>query len=75
MFGCGPRQAYKVGLYGSTYVWIVPGWWGEHWWKKNDPTVDCTPDQIKEAAGHYIAIAESTWSTDPGVTVNGQVSN
>ena len=67
-------QAYKSGMYGSSYVWILPGWYEKQWWGTRDADLDCTPEQIKEAAGHYIAVTEGTRSTDPGLTVSGEVS-
>ena len=41
------QQAYKEGLYGSKYVWLIVGWYNEDWWKKRD--VECEGEQLIEA--------------------------
>ncbi|XP_032222381.2 gamma-aminobutyric acid type B receptor subunit 2 isoform X2 [Nematostella vectensis] len=65
-------RAYKEGMYGARYLWLIPGWFSDQWWNITD--TDCTPAQIKLAAGNYIAIMESTWSTDPRLTINRQTA-
>ncbi|XP_021367272.1 gamma-aminobutyric acid type B receptor subunit 1-like [Mizuhopecten yessoensis] len=47
-------QAYKEKLYGKKYVWFIIGWYPDNWYKKYDPKVNCTADQLKEALeGHF----------------------
>ncbi|XP_025097922.1 gamma-aminobutyric acid type B receptor subunit 2-like, partial [Pomacea canaliculata] len=47
-------EAYKVGLYGSRVVWLLPGWYDAGWWLMADPAVDCSPGQLIEAVeGHF----------------------
>ena len=47
-------QAYKEKLYGRKYVWFIIGWYPDNWYKKPDPKVNCTADQLKEALeGHF----------------------
>jgi hypothetical protein len=62
-------------MYGRQYQWLIPGWFKERWWEEKNNTLECTPAQIKLAAGNYIAIMESTWSSDPRETINGQVDH
>jgi len=61
-------------MYGARYQWLIPGWFKEKWWEDAaKENLGCTPAQIKLAAGNYIAIMESTWSSDTRPTINGQV--
>ncbi|XP_033640526.1 gamma-aminobutyric acid type B receptor subunit 1-like isoform X2 [Asterias rubens] len=49
-------QAYKEGMYGEKYVWIITGWYSYQWWllKDSEGNVhDCTPDQMSEAVNGY----------------------
>ncbi|XP_069119655.1 gamma-aminobutyric acid type B receptor subunit 1-like isoform X3 [Argopecten irradians] len=47
-------QAYKEKLYGKKYVWFIIGWYPDNWYKKYDPKINCTADQLKEALeGHF----------------------
>lgn len=62
-----------MGMYGKQYQWIIPGWFGAKWWEVKDDGLDCTPAQVRKAAGNYLAAMEATWSTDPRPTINGQV--
>ncbi|XP_031551307.1 gamma-aminobutyric acid type B receptor subunit 2-like [Actinia tenebrosa] len=64
--------AYKMGMYGKQYQWIIPGWFDARWWEVKDNGLECTPAQIKQAAGNYFAAMEATWSSDPRPTINGQ---
>ena len=51
----GVPQAYKLKMYGPRYVWILIGYMEEEWWNYADPSVDCTPSQMLEAANGYLA--------------------
>ncbi|XP_063956536.1 gamma-aminobutyric acid type B receptor subunit 1-like isoform X1 [Lytechinus pictus] len=48
-------QAYKDGLYGEKYVWIITGWYSNEWWRVRDPDHphDCTSEQMDEAVRGY----------------------
>nr|KAG5702808.1 hypothetical protein BaRGS_001890 [Batillaria attramentaria] len=50
-------EAYKIGLYGRGVVWILNGWYGAEWWKEDDPSIDCTPEQLAEALEGYFGAA------------------
>ncbi|XP_077992221.1 gamma-aminobutyric acid type B receptor subunit 2-like [Glandiceps talaboti] len=46
--------AYKQGMYGPKYVYIMPGWYYTHWWRKA-PT-DCTPEEMDNVTKGYIGL-------------------
>ena len=41
-------QAYRQALYGRKYVWLLPGWAGDAWWRRDntDPDYNCTAEQL-----------------------------
>ncbi|KAL8581497.1 hypothetical protein ACOMHN_042890 [Nucella lapillus] len=46
-------EAYKEGLYGPRFVWILHGALDEYWWKDMDNS-SCSPQQIADAVeGHF----------------------
>ena len=46
-------QAYRQGLYGKKYVWLIIGWYPDKWYTKHDSSIDCTPEQLEKALeGH-----------------------
>nr|QAB04952.1 GABAB-R1-d [Nematostella vectensis] len=50
-------EAYKLGMYGSQYVWILLDWADNHqWWLTPDDDVDCTADQMASAVTGYFSI-------------------
>ncbi|XP_038052112.1 gamma-aminobutyric acid type B receptor subunit 1-like [Patiria miniata] len=48
-------QAYKEGMYGKKYVWIITGWYSHQWWLSEDDENrhDCTKEQMAEAVQGY----------------------
>nr|XP_027198671.1 uncharacterized protein LOC113792912 [Dermatophagoides pteronyssinus] len=51
-------QAYKEGIYGRRYQWIITGIYDENWWQLNDDEIDllgCTEEQLLEAINGYIS--------------------
>ncbi|EDV29069.1 uncharacterized protein TRIADDRAFT_52580 [Trichoplax adhaerens] len=51
-------QAFHLGLYGREYVWFVTSWITENFWTNsiNDASINCTSEQIKEAAQNYLIV-------------------
>ncbi|KAK2921452.1 gamma-aminobutyric acid type B receptor subunit 1 isoform X1 [Channa argus] len=46
-------EVYKEKLYGKKYVWFLIGWYADNWFKINDPSINCTVEQMTEAVeGH-----------------------
>ncbi len=50
-----PIKAYKLGMHGPKYVWILVGWYSEDWWMEARNFTDCSPQNILTAAEGYIA--------------------
>lgn len=67
-------QAYRTGLYGARYAWLIPGWYGKDWWKKNlsEESLACTVDEMDEAVKGYIACDSVKMSPYNIATVSGQ---
>ena len=38
-------DAYKKNVYGSKFQWLIVGMYEVDWWKQEDPSLDCTPEQ------------------------------
>ena len=62
-------------MYGRNYVWILVGWFNDGWWKKEDPTLDCTPEEMALVAEG--AIHTGIVYTDPNQIngISGMTSN
>ncbi|XP_071854123.1 gamma-aminobutyric acid type B receptor subunit 1-like isoform X2 [Apostichopus japonicus] len=48
-------EAYKQGLYGKGYVWVIIGWFSANWWRDTSD-VNCTIDEMKEAVEGYFSV-------------------
>ncbi|XP_038057706.1 gamma-aminobutyric acid type B receptor subunit 2-like [Patiria miniata] len=46
-------KIYKAKLFGAKYVWILPGWYPDGWWR-DMPGVPCTNDEIATALDLYL---------------------
>ncbi|XP_072045198.1 gamma-aminobutyric acid type B receptor subunit 2-like [Amphiura filiformis] len=57
-------EAYKAGLTGKGYVWMIIAWYTEGWWAKQDDSINCTPAEMTEAVRGYLCI-DSTLLGDP----------
>ncbi|RDD47284.1 Gamma-aminobutyric acid type B receptor subunit 2 [Trichoplax sp. H2] len=66
-------QAYKHGMYGADYVWIVPGFLSSTFWDKavNVKHVNCTPQEIAIAANYSLSIDFATINTADKTTISG----
>nr|XP_006811622.1 PREDICTED: gamma-aminobutyric acid type B receptor subunit 2-like [Saccoglossus kowalevskii] len=65
-------EAYKHGIYGPKYVWIILGIFGPEWWIRDADLLDCTTDEMNAAVRGYFAISWATWSLDTGPTISGK---
>ncbi|XP_060587127.1 gamma-aminobutyric acid type B receptor subunit 1-like [Ruditapes philippinarum] len=66
-------QAYKEKLYGKKYVWFIIGWYPNNWYKVDDPSINCTSEQLKEALeGHItteaVILHQEKTKTDTNMT-------
>ena len=66
-------QAYKQGLFGNKYVWIIVGWYLEDWWTKTDE--DCTGENLLKAASNLILTSPLRLSNSPQPTISNKVRN
>ncbi|XP_031551281.1 gamma-aminobutyric acid type B receptor subunit 2-like [Actinia tenebrosa] len=50
-------EAYKQGLYGERYVWIIIGWYPEQWWQRRlkEEGIACIVDEMKQAVNGYLS--------------------
>ena len=51
-------QAYKQGLYGGKYAWLLIGWYQSRWWEihtKRASKLKCKTKHVTEAFGNYIS--------------------
>ena len=67
-------QAYKNGLYGRKYQWLIVGLYGEKWWQVKDSSVDCTEEQLLTALDGYIMtdvlpLSSSKEKTETGIVI------
>ncbi|XP_070535176.1 gamma-aminobutyric acid type B receptor subunit 2-like [Ptychodera flava] len=46
--------AYRLGMYGPRYAWMVPGWYSVDWWKESDSRVNCTTFEMKKVVESVI---------------------
>ncbi|KAL5012697.1 hypothetical protein ScPMuIL_011248 [Solemya velum] len=67
-------QVYKEKLYGKKYVWFIIGWYPDNWYKKWDPNINCTADQLKEALEGHITTEAVILHPENTVTVSGMTS-
>ena len=68
-------QAFKQGMYGPKYVWIlISGRNQDNWWKVQSPgLVDCTPEQVRKGLSNNIGTGELKISPISGPTKFGKV--
>ncbi|XP_022258577.1 gamma-aminobutyric acid type B receptor subunit 2-like, partial [Limulus polyphemus] len=63
--------AYRVGLYGRKYQWIIVGVYDDNWWINAGKHTTCDQSQLLEALEGYIATDVLPLSTDDRITVSG----
>ena len=66
-------QAYKQGLFGNKYLWIIVGWYLEDWWTKTDE--ECTGENLLKAASNLILTSPLRLSNSPQPTISNKVRN
>ena len=69
-------QAFKKGMYGPKYVWILnSARIQDNWWKVQSPLVDCTPEEVRKGLSNNIGTGELKLSPLSGPTKFGKVCN
>lgn len=64
-------QAYKDGLYGRRYQWIISGLYEQKWWELSEPSSDCNKEELLAALDGYIATDVLPLSSAQTITVSG----
>ncbi|XP_072031852.1 gamma-aminobutyric acid type B receptor subunit 2-like [Amphiura filiformis] len=66
-------EAYKQGLTGDDYVWLLIGWYAHEWWAADDDYIDCTVEEMTEAvlSSMYISTEPLQLSTKTEPIVSG----
>ncbi|XP_022255170.1 gamma-aminobutyric acid type B receptor subunit 2-like [Limulus polyphemus] len=66
-------EAYRVGLYGRKYQWIIVGMYDDYWWEKTGKDTTCDQSRLQEALEGYMATDVLPLSTDEKITESGLV--
>ncbi|XP_022239324.1 gamma-aminobutyric acid type B receptor subunit 2-like, partial [Limulus polyphemus] len=66
--------AYKTGLYGRKYQWIIVGIYDNGWWQKHANNLTCSQSHLKEAIKGYLATDILPLSSTNDITVSGLTS-
>ena len=65
-------------LYGPKYVWFFIGWYEDNWFKNNvtlkEENINCTVEQMKEAAEGHFTTEALQWNQDKSPTISGKVN-
>nr|XP_006824239.1 PREDICTED: gamma-aminobutyric acid type B receptor subunit 2-like [Saccoglossus kowalevskii] len=67
-------EAYKRGMYGGKYIWILVGWYQSDWWMADNDT-DCTVEELQDALNGYIAVESLNRDIQNRTTVSGLTPN
>uniref|UniRef100_UPI00358F2524 gamma-aminobutyric acid type B receptor subunit 2-like n=1 Tax=Myxine glutinosa TaxID=7769 RepID=UPI00358F2524 len=62
--------AYDVGMFGSKYQWVIPGWYRDDWWH-NYVGTDCATHNLLTAMEGYIAVDFVPLATTDNLTISG----
>ncbi|VDM43121.1 unnamed protein product [Toxocara canis] len=54
-------EAYQKGIYGDSYVWILPGYHYGQWWKNSTGT-NCTVEELSAAINGHFALQFASYS-------------
>lgn len=69
-------EAYKKGMYGSKFQWLIVGMYEDEWWLKSDwLQFDCTPSQIQTALIGVMVMDIQALASREEITVSGRVSH
>ena len=64
-------------MYGPKYVWFFIGWYEDNWFKGHSvkaENINCTIDQMKEAAEGHFTTEALQWNQDKSPTISGKVA-
>ncbi|KAJ8044803.1 Gamma-aminobutyric acid type B receptor subunit 1 [Holothuria leucospilota] len=66
-------EAYKQGLYGEGYVWLVVGWYNADWHLQDNGILDCSLEEMKEVveSSMYISTQARLLGDEDVMTIAG----
>ena len=67
-------EAYKKGVYGSKFQWLIVGMYDDDWWDKDDNTTECNPREIQTALVGVMVMDIQALASREEITVSGRVS-
>lgn len=73
-----PKQAYRAGIYGRKYQWVIAGEYSEYWWTKSEKfekSGNCSTKELLKAIEGYILIDVLPLSSSNIMTASGMVSS
>lgn len=63
-------------MYGEHYMWLLLDWFdNKQWWLVKDEKVDCTQEQMSQAAEGYFSIESARIVSNNKTTISGMVSH
>lgn len=66
-------DAYKKGMYGSKFQWLIVGMYEEEWWLHHLPA-NCTRQQLEDALEGVMVMDIQALASREEITVSGRVS-
>ncbi|XP_072022901.1 gamma-aminobutyric acid type B receptor subunit 1-like [Amphiura filiformis] len=70
-------EAYKEGITGKGYVWMMLGWYEHKFWEKSkhaEDIIDCTAKEMEQAVDGYIGIT-GTLLNDPAISTVANITS
>ncbi|XP_070533391.1 gamma-aminobutyric acid type B receptor subunit 1-like isoform X1 [Ptychodera flava] len=65
--------AYRLGMYGSEYAWMIPGWYATEWWSVPDDRINCTENEMRTVLESVIATVQvGSDNSSNQTTINGE---
>ena len=66
-------DAFKKGMYGSKFQWLIVGMYDDDWWGKDDNSTECNPSEIKTALVGVMVMDIQALASREEITVSGRV--
>ncbi|XP_072035546.1 gamma-aminobutyric acid type B receptor subunit 2-like [Amphiura filiformis] len=65
-------QAYRFGLWGSKYVWMLPGFTEVNWWVDHVEETSCTFEEMDKltSSSHFIVLSPAIYSNPNLASIN-----
>ncbi|XP_072030590.1 gamma-aminobutyric acid type B receptor subunit 1-like [Amphiura filiformis] len=63
-------EAYKIGITGEGYMWLLLGWYGKKWWHFQDGYHRCTKEEIKIAIESTFYLSTDMVQLRPSMETN-----